>query len=68
MTPPATCPPAQDLVDLLEAYLDEHAPEHYSRELEDHFTVTRVEPGKLWLEPFAVRRPRNWPGPRPQGG
>jgi hypothetical protein len=45
-------PASQDLVDLLEAYLDEHAPEHHSRELEDHFTVTRVEPGKLWLEPF----------------
>lgn len=46
-------PASQDVVDLLEAYLDEHAPEHHSRELEDHFMVTRVEPGKLWLDPFA---------------
>lgn len=45
-------PAAQDVVDLLEAYLDEHAPARYSREIEDHFTVMRVEPGKLWLEPF----------------
>jgi hypothetical protein len=45
-------PASQDVVDLLEAYLDENAPEHYSRTMEDHFTVTRVEPGKLWLEPF----------------
>jgi hypothetical protein len=46
-------PASQDVVDLLEAYLDEHAPAHYSRELEDHFTITRIEPGKLWLEPLA---------------
>jgi len=45
-------PAARDVVDLLDAYLDEHAPERYSREIEDHFTVTRVEPGKLWLQPF----------------
>ena len=46
-------PASQDVVDLLEAYLDEHAPARSTRELEDHFTITRVEPGKLWLEPFA---------------
>ena len=46
-------PASQDVVDLLEAYLDEHAPDHYSREIEDHFMVCRIEPGKLWLEPFA---------------
>ncbi len=45
-------PVAKDVVDLLEAYLDEHAPARYSQEIEDHFTVTRIEPGKLWLEPF----------------
>ena len=45
-------PASQDVVDLLEAYLDEHAPQRRGRELEDHFMVTRVEPGKLWLDPF----------------
>jgi hypothetical protein len=45
-------PAACDVTDMLEAYLDEHAPEHYSREIEGHFTVLRVEPGKLWLEPL----------------
>jgi hypothetical protein len=45
-------PAARELGDLLADYVDEHAPEHYSREIEDHFTVTRTEPGKLWLEPF----------------
>ena len=46
-------PASLDVVALMEAYLDEHAPAHYSRELEDHFTITRIEPGKLWLEPLA---------------
>ena len=45
-------PASQDVVDLLAAYVDEHAPERYSQEMEDHFWITRVEPGKLWLEPF----------------
>jgi hypothetical protein len=45
-------PASQDVMDLLEAYIDEHAPAHYSEEIEDHFSITRVEPGKLWLEPF----------------
>jgi hypothetical protein len=45
-------PAAHDIVDLLDAYADEHAPEQYSREIEDHFTVTRIEPGKLWLAPL----------------
>ena len=45
-------PASQDVVAILEAYLDEHAPERHSRELEDHFTVTRVEAGKLWLDPY----------------
>jgi len=40
-------------VTILESYLDENAPDDYSREIEDHFMVSRIEPGKLWLEPFA---------------
>jgi hypothetical protein len=46
-------PASQDVVNLLEAYIDEHSPARYSRELEDHFTVTRIEPSRLWLEPLA---------------
>lgn len=45
-------PASQDVVDLLEAYLDEYGPDDYSREIEDHFMVSRIEPGKLWLEPL----------------
>ena len=45
-------PAAQDVVDLLEAYVDMHAPERYSQTYEDHFTVMRILSGKLWLQPF----------------
>ena len=45
-------PAAGDVLDLLQAYVDEHAPERYSRDIQDHFTIVRIEPGKLWLEPF----------------
>lgn len=45
-------PAAQDVADLLDAYVDMHAPANYTREIEDHFMVTRIERGKLWLDPF----------------
>jgi len=58
-------PAAQEIVDLLDAYLADHAPEQYSQELEDHFTITRVEPGKLWLEPLVSGRKEIGPIPVP---
>lgn len=45
-------PAASEVADWLEAYIDEHAPDRYSRQMEDHFTIARIEPGKLWLEPL----------------
>ena len=45
-------PAACDLSVLLADYADEHIPEEYSRKIEDHFTVSRIGPGKLWLEPY----------------
>ena len=45
-------PAARDVLDLLQAYVDEHAPARYTRDIQDHFTIVRIEPGKLWLEPF----------------
>jgi hypothetical protein len=45
-------PAAREVLDLLEAYLDEHTPQRYSQEIEDHFTIRRIEPGSVWLEPF----------------
>jgi hypothetical protein len=59
-------PAARDVADLLEAYVDEHAPDHYSREIEDHFTITRIEPGRLWLEPFTSGDREIGPVPVPQ--
>jgi hypothetical protein len=45
-------PAAQEVVDMLEAFIDVHAPDSYSQALEDHFTIMRIEPGKLWLQPL----------------
>ena len=59
-------PDSQDVVDLLEAYLDEHAPAHYSEEIEDHFSILQVEPGKLWLESFVSGNRKVGPVPVPR--
>src|ERR1017187_151887 len=42
-------PNAQTVLDNLNAYCDEHAPAQHGGEIEDHFTIDRIEPGKLWL-------------------
>ena len=47
-------PAAQDVLDLLERYVDEHPPHAYQDEIEDHFSIKKIEPGKLWLEPFTM--------------
>ncbi|MFO7907806.1 MAG: hypothetical protein ACQESR_15185 [Planctomycetota bacterium] len=47
-------PAAQDVLDLLEQYVDEHAPHAYQEEIEDHFSIDKIKPGKLWLEPFTA--------------
>ncbi len=45
-------PAAREVADWLDVYIDENAPDCYSRQIEDHFTISRIEPGKLWLEAF----------------
>ncbi len=40
------------MLDLLSAYVDEHPPGRYSKEIEGHFWIKRIEPGKFWLGPF----------------
>ena len=47
-------PAAQEVLDLLVEYVDCNAPGAYRDELEDHFSVTKIEPGKLWLEPLST--------------
>lgn len=58
-----TLPAAQDVLDLLEQYVDEHSPYAYQREIEDHFWIKKIEPGKLWLEPLTA--PSELIGPVP---
>ena len=40
-------PAAQDVLELLEQYVDEHSPLTYQQEIEDHFWIKKIEPGKL---------------------
>ena len=47
-------PAAQDVLDLLEDYVEANAPHAYQNEIEDHFWIKKIEPGKLWLEPFTM--------------
>src|ERR1043165_4881613 len=46
-------PKAQEVLRLLDAYLDENASgAQPGEEIEDHFFIDRLEPGKLWLSPL----------------
>jgi hypothetical protein len=45
-------PNATEVLDLLNAYCDEAAPARHGGEIEDHFYIDRIEPGKLWLNPL----------------
>jgi len=45
-------PNAQTVLDILNAYCDETASVRHGGEIEDHFSIDRIEPGKLWLNPL----------------
>lgn len=47
-------PAAQDVLDLLEEFVDMNAPDDFEDEIEDHFWIKKIEPGKLWLEPLTM--------------
>jgi hypothetical protein len=47
-------PNASKVLDLLDAYVDETAPARQGSEIEDHFWIERIEPGKLWLKPLTA--------------
>jgi len=49
-----TLPNAKKVLSLLNAYLDEISPARHSGEIQDHFRIERIEPGKLWLEPLTA--------------
>jgi hypothetical protein len=47
-------PRAQKVLGLLEDYLEWTSPERHGEEIQDHFWIERIEPGKLWLEPLTA--------------
>jgi hypothetical protein len=47
-------PNARKVLELLDAYVDETAPARHGGEIEDHFWIEKIEPGKLWLEPLTA--------------
>jgi len=47
-------PNAKTVFDLLNAYCDENAHDRHGSEIQDHFYIDRVEPGKLWLNPLVA--------------
>lgn len=47
-------PNAMTVLDILNVYCDECAPDDPVTELEDHFWIDRIEPGKLWLNPLTT--------------
>lgn len=58
-------PAASKVADWLDAYIDENSPASYSRQIEDHFIISRTEPGKLWLEPLLSEDRKIGPVPVP---
>lgn len=45
-------PAAQDVLELLDEFAAMNATADFDYELEDHFWIKKIEPGKLWLEPL----------------
>jgi hypothetical protein len=47
-------PASQDVLNLLDAYIEEHGPDRYTELIEDHFWIKRIEAGQPWLEPLTA--------------
>ena len=47
-------PNARKVLALLDAFVDETAPTRHGDQIEDHFWIEKIEPGKLWLSPLTV--------------
>jgi hypothetical protein len=60
-------PNASKVLDLLDAYVDGTAPARQGGEIEDHFWIERIEPGKLWLKPLTAGGSVIGPVPVPRG-
>jgi len=59
-------PASQDVICLLEMYIDEHFPSQHSQTLQGHFTIAQIESGKLWLLPPSMSREKIGPVPVPK--
>ena len=59
-------PNAQTVLDILNAYCDDHGPAKKGGEIEDHFWIDRIEPGKLWLNPLTAGKSVIGPIPVPK--
>jgi len=59
-------PASQKLLDRLDDWLAENAPEDRGREVEGHFWIKRVEPGRIWLESILSREREIGPIPVPE--
>jgi len=59
-------PNATEVLDLLNVFLEENAPAKHGGEIEDHFFIDRIEPGKLWLNPLTARASVIGPIPVPK--
>ena len=59
-------PASQKLLDRLDDWLTENAPEDCGREVEGHFWIKRVEPGRIWLESILSREREIGPIPVPE--
>lgn len=47
-------PKAQEVLELLEDHLEWKSPDQHGEEIQDHFWIERIEPGKLWLKPLTA--------------
>ncbi len=59
-------PDATEVLDILNAYVDEKAPARHGGEIQDHFWIDRIEPGKLWLKPVTAGNTAIGPVPVPK--
>jgi hypothetical protein len=59
-------PASQKLLDRLDDWLAANAPEDYQSQVEGHFTIERIEPGQLWLEPMLSSERSIGPIPIPE--
>ena len=59
-------PKTQKVLELLEGYLEWNSPDQHVAEIEDHFWIEKIEPGKLWLNPMTAHPSVIGPVPVPE--